>query len=131
MHEADIVRISLSLVLIIGLILLSAWLAKRSGLLRQKGAQRIEILSSQSVGPRTNLVLVQVAGQQLLIGVTPQNITTLHHLGVANAPTTASGIQNPVTDQPADNAYSQQHSNASTPAAFKDLLRRRQQHNVS
>lgn len=125
MQGADLIRISVSLVLIVGLILLSAWLAKRSGLLRPKGPQRINILSSQSLGPRTNVVLVEVGKQQLLLGVTPQQITTLHRF--ENGPDTVETRTSTTANEQAQASTAATPSNSASATDFKSLLRRRQQ----
>ncbi|HLS42868.1 MAG TPA: flagellar biosynthetic protein FliO [Paenalcaligenes sp.] len=129
MQEADILRISLSLVLIVGLIFASAWVAKRGGLLRHKSAQRIEILSSQRVGPRANLMLVQIGKQQLLLGVTPQQINTLHTLSdvdIAHSsdPNTASAHSAP-SSSPL-NTIPEAEQSRSALSSFKQFLQRSQ-----
>lgn len=113
MEKTDLIRISLSLALIVGLIFISAWITKRSGLLRSKRLQRIEVLSNQRIGPRNHLLLVQVGTQQLLLGVTPQHINTLHlfvnNTEVGNLDSAASSDQAPCD------------------ANFKKILQRKQQ----
>lgn len=131
MEEAHIIRISLSLALIIGLILLSGWITKRSGLLRNKGSHRINVLSSQRVGSRANLLLVQVGTQQLLLGVTPQHIQTLHQFE-SNADNPGEIAINTKDVNNPDLANHQTVTPNHTSAVrnnfnFKSVLRRRQQ----
>jgi flagellar protein FliO/FliZ len=40
----------------------------------------IKIVATQALGPRDRLVLVQVGGEQLLLGLTPGRIAPLHVL---------------------------------------------------
>lgn len=54
------------------------WLVKRfSGMSGTRGGT-IKVVSVLPVGTRERLALVEVGGQQLLLGVTAQQITTLH-----------------------------------------------------
>ena len=78
MEQAQLVRIMLSLLLVVGLILAAAWLARRGGLLKNKNQQRIKILDTQRLGPRRSVALVQIDDREILIGITPQQISLLH-----------------------------------------------------
>lgn len=69
-----------SLVLVIGLILLLAWLLKRMkvpALGQQKG---LRIVSQLPVGPKERIAVVQVGDEQILVGITSQSIQTLSKL---------------------------------------------------
>jgi len=50
MEQAQLVRIMLSLLLVVGLILAAAWVARRGGLLKNKNQQRIKILDNRRLG---------------------------------------------------------------------------------
>ncbi|MDM8347741.1 flagellar biosynthetic protein FliO [Pseudomonas sp. sp1636] len=73
-------QLLLGLLLVIGLIFLLAWLMRRVQQLGPRGGQVIKIVASQALGPRDRLVLVQVGGEQLLLGLTPGRIAPLHVL---------------------------------------------------
>ena len=80
----------LGMACVLGLILACAWLARRFGLQRLGGGQVVKVVSSTSVGQRERVVVVEVAGQWLVLGVTPQHINALHTLPAqAGATTTA------------------------------------------
>lgn len=83
MSQADLLRLSLSLILVIVAIFFVAWLARRSGLIRAKG-QAIHIIATQSLGARNSLVVIEVDQQRLLLGVTAQQINLLHTLSKSN-----------------------------------------------
>ena len=70
----------LGLAWVLGLILACAWAARRFGLQRFGGGHVVKVVSSTSVGQRERVVVVEVAGQWLVLGVTPQHITPLHSL---------------------------------------------------
>jgi flagellar protein FliO/FliZ len=76
----QLVQLLLGLLLVIGLIFLLAWLMRRVQQLGPRGGQVIKIVASQALGPRDRLVLVQVGGEQLLLGLTPGRIAPLHVL---------------------------------------------------
>jgi len=78
MTEADALRMVASLALIVLIILAGAWLMRRTGLLRTGGGQSVKIVGAQSLGARSSIVVVQVEDAQLVVGVTPQQITLLH-----------------------------------------------------
>lgn len=76
----QLVQLLLGLLLVIGLIFLLAWLMRRVQQIGPRGGQVIKIVASQALGPRDRLVLVQVGGEQLLLGLTPGRIAPLHVL---------------------------------------------------
>lgn len=64
------------IVLIFGL----AWLVRRMQQVGPRSGKAIKLIASQALGPRDRLVLVQVGGEQILLGMTPGRITPLHVL---------------------------------------------------
>lgn len=68
----------LGLLGIIALILLVAWLLKRLGGLNAMGMRGMKVLAVLPLGAREKVALIDVNGQQLLLGVTSQNINLLH-----------------------------------------------------
>ncbi|WP_269900029.1 flagellar biosynthetic protein FliO [Paenalcaligenes faecalis] len=79
MTQLELLRLSLSLVVVVVLIFFAAWVARRSGLLRSKG-QSIQIIATQSLGSRNSVVVIEIEQQRLVLGVTAQQITLLHTL---------------------------------------------------
>ena len=77
---AQLSKLLLGLLLVIGLIFLLAWLLRRVQQLNPRGTQVIKIISTQALGPRDRLVLVQVGGEQILLGLSSGRITPLHVL---------------------------------------------------
>ncbi|WP_028239477.1 flagellar biosynthetic protein FliO [Stutzerimonas azotifigens] len=76
----QITKLLFGLLLVVGLIFLLAWLLRRVQQLNPRDAQAIKLVSSRSLGPRDRLVLVQVGGEQILLGMSPGRITPLHVL---------------------------------------------------
>jgi len=70
-----------ALVLVVGLILLLSWLAKRMpGLGGASANPALRIVGSLALGPRDRLVVVEVGETQLLLGVGAGGTRTLHTL---------------------------------------------------
>jgi flagellar protein FliO/FliZ len=70
-------QMALGLVLVLAVIFLLTWLMRRvTGI--QGTRQHIKILSAINVGTRERAVLVEVAGEQLLLGVAAGQVSLLH-----------------------------------------------------
>lgn len=81
MTQAQTLQVILTLLFVLGLILTLAWLAKRSNLLRRHAKNiQLQILGTQSLGPRCSIAVVEIEGKRLVLGVTTQQITLLHNL---------------------------------------------------
>lgn len=83
----------LALLLVVGLILLLAWLARRMPGLTGTTHPGLRVLGSVALGPRDRVVLVEVGQTQLLVGVGAGGPRTLHTLDTplaAPAPATPS-----------------------------------------
>ena len=74
----QIVQMGFGLLLVVGLIFLLGYLMRRVGPLAPQGGQHIRVISTYPLGPRDRLALVEVGDQQLLLGISPGRITTLH-----------------------------------------------------
>ena len=68
----------LALVFIIGLIFAVAWLMRRMGNLPTSSRGALKVLTGISIGQRERVVLMQAGKTQLLLGVAPGQIRTLH-----------------------------------------------------
>ncbi|MDY0219637.1 MAG: flagellar biosynthetic protein FliO [Desulfobacterium sp.] len=58
----------------------------------KKGEQKIRVIAAHHLSPKERLVLVQVLDRKVLIGVTPQTITTLVDLGDGTGERTKGGV---------------------------------------
>lgn len=70
----------LGLLLVLGLIFLLAWLARRVQRMGPGSNQAIKLVASQALGTRDRLLLVQVGEEQILLGISAGRITPLHVL---------------------------------------------------
>jgi|GEM_PF-6489142 len=75
----------IALVCVIPLIILTLWLFKKSMVLRLNDNPDIKIINQLSLGSKERLLLLKVKQETILVGVTAQQITTLH---VCNDPST-------------------------------------------
>ena len=69
---------TLALLVVVGFIAVLAWLARRTRRFGGADAGRIQVLSEQAFGVKERCVLVRVGDTDILVGVTPQSINTLH-----------------------------------------------------
>lgn len=63
---------------VLGLILTLAWVARRLGMAPLGGSGPIRLLGGLSVGTRERILLIEVEGTRLLLGVAPGRVQTLH-----------------------------------------------------
>lgn len=70
----------MGLVVVVGLIFLLAWAARRIGLQRLTGSGVVKVISSAALGTRERVVVVEVAGTWLVLGVSASQVNTLHTL---------------------------------------------------
>jgi len=82
----SLVQMLLGLAVVIGLLYASLHVLKRLGAGTGNAAGLIKVRGATAVGPRERVVLVDVAGKVLVLGVTPGRITPLHTLDAADLP---------------------------------------------
>ena len=75
-------QIVLSLVLVLLIIFISAWLLRRYGRFPGVAEGNLKVLGALSVGQRERILLLQVGEDQVLVGVTSSRISRLHQLEV-------------------------------------------------
>ena len=73
-------QMTLGMLLVLGLILAMAWLLKRSGRFQMGAGGGLRVLGGLSMGSRERVVLIQAGETQLLLGVAPGRVQTLHVL---------------------------------------------------
>lgn len=85
-YEGGILRAILSLLIVIGLIYLTAWAYKRLNIFntsklvktqQQTGMNKFKVISSQSLGANKNLHVVEINGKYLVLGSTQNNISLI------------------------------------------------------
>ena len=71
-------RMAAGLVVVLGLLALAAWASRRFRLTGRLRSGLIEVVSGISLGTREKVVLLRVGGEQVLVGVSPAGMRTLH-----------------------------------------------------
>ena len=105
------VRVTLAMFLVLGAVLAAAWFTRRMRGGLSAGETGLRVLAQVSLGARERAVLLRVGTQQILVGVAPGNVRTLHVLDPAATV---------ATDGPAADASAHDPSRPS----FKSLLLR-------
>ena len=73
-------QVTFSLLLVLAAVFAAAWLMRRLRGFGKFGGGAIEIVADVALGTKERAVLVQVGKQQLLLGVAPGRVSTLHVL---------------------------------------------------
>lgn len=76
----DYLQMFLGLAFVLALIVGMAWLIRRMGSIQHMGHGVLKVVAGLSVGQRERIVLLQVGETQLLVGLAPGQIRTLHVL---------------------------------------------------
>jgi len=79
MANMDAGSMLLSLLMVLALIIVSAFVLKRFNI-AQQGSKHLSVVTSLSLGAKERVVVVQVGDKQLLLGVTAQQVTLLENL---------------------------------------------------
>ena len=70
----------LGLFLVLICIAFLAWLLRRTGRFNATANGQMKVIAGLSLGPRERAILLQVGEKQILVGVTAQQVQTLHVL---------------------------------------------------
>jgi flagellar protein FliO/FliZ len=74
---AELLSMSMNLLLVIGAILLFGWIYTRSQGLRAARNGHFRVLAAQPLGAKEKVVLLQVGEQQVVVGISPGGMNTL------------------------------------------------------
>ena len=98
--STGLLQIFAALIFVIALMLALAWLFKRVGPLAHSQQLPMKLIGGLNLGHREKVIVVEVADQWLVLGVTPQQITKLAELEKRElaAPDTSGPIQNNFAD---------------------------------
>ena len=79
MANMDAGSMILSLLMVLALIIICAFVLKRFNL-AQQGVSQLKVITSLSLGSKERVVVIQAGEQQLLLGVTAQQVTLIERL---------------------------------------------------
>ena len=74
----ELLSLAASLIVVVGVIVVLGWLYSRSKLLGGGNSDVINVVASRALGSKERLMLVEIAGKQLLLGMTASQVQTLH-----------------------------------------------------
>jgi flagellar protein FliO/FliZ len=75
---AGTLRVTVAMVLVLGALLAAAWFARRVRGAGGASSSGLTVLAQVSLGTRERAVLLRVGAFQVLVGVAPGNVRTLH-----------------------------------------------------
>lgn len=78
--SAGLLQIATALLLVVALVLAAAWVMRRLGPLNAGNKIPVKIIGGINVGNRERVMVVEVADQWLILGVTANNISNLGHM---------------------------------------------------
>jgi len=78
--SGDIAAWSMGLLIVLSVFFLCVWGVRKLGGLTVSGAEKMRVVGGLSLGLREKVILLQVGKKQLILGVTPGRIETLHVL---------------------------------------------------
>ncbi len=76
----ELLKILAGLLFVLALMVAALWALRRVQPGVAAGGVNFRVLATLPLGPRERLLLIQVGGQQLLLGAGPQGVRTLHVL---------------------------------------------------
>ncbi|MCP5093002.1 MAG: flagellar biosynthetic protein FliO [Gammaproteobacteria bacterium] len=74
----DILGMGVSMFIVIAVIVVLGWLYSRSRFNGGGSSDVINVVATRALGPKERLLVVEVADQQLLVGMTASGVQTLH-----------------------------------------------------
>ena len=76
----NVAQMIIGLAFVLVLVFSIAWVLRRVGGVSLTGGSALKVIGGMSMGSRERVVLLQVGDEQLLVGVSPGRIQTLHVL---------------------------------------------------
>ena len=77
-NGTELLSFAASLIIVVGVIVALGWLYSRSKLIGGGNSDVINIVASRALGSKERLMVVEIAGKQLLLGMTASQVQTLH-----------------------------------------------------
>jgi flagellar protein FliO/FliZ len=77
---SGLAQVTLSLLLVLAAVFAAAWVVRRLRGFGKFGNGALQVITEIAVGTKERVVLIQVGNQQLLLGVAPGRVSTLHVL---------------------------------------------------
>ncbi len=78
--SGDMLHWSMGLAIVLAIFFLCAWGVRKLSGITAGGTEKMRVIGGLSLGMREKIILLQVGKKQLILGVTPGRIDTLHVL---------------------------------------------------
>jgi len=91
----NLVRIVVSLVLVVGILIVLAVTFKKFGFNQLHSTLPVKIIGAVSVGNNQRIMVIEAGDEWIVLGVTPQNISTITRMPRQEGDSTVSGIDKP------------------------------------
>jgi flagellar protein FliO/FliZ len=82
----SVVQLVLGLAVVIAMLFASLWLLKRLSAPRGEAAGLIRVVAGTAVGPRERVVILEVGGTWMVLGVAPGQVSALAEIPRINSP---------------------------------------------
>ncbi|MBH8610352.1 flagellar biosynthetic protein FliO [Pseudomonas mohnii] len=92
MNLALLGKTALALALVVACVLLCGWIVRRVGARPLSPGKLMRVVSSTSLGQREKVVIVEVRGQWLVLGVTAQQVSALSQMDAPPADPEGSAV---------------------------------------
>jgi len=92
LSAVNLLQTLMGLLLVLACVVLVAWLLKRTNSFHTAANGKLKVIAGIPLGSRERAVLVQIGDEQILLGVTPQQINTLHKLETPLSVASGNGI---------------------------------------
>ena len=93
--EGSMLQMLVGLLLVLAVIAAAVWLLKRFTLNPGAATGVIKVIAGTAVGQRERVVLVEISGTWLVLGVAPGQVRTLHTMPKAHAEQIANEVPTP------------------------------------
>lgn len=95
----NMMQMAASLLLVLVIIGILAWLLKRFTINSSSATSAIKIIATAGVGQRERIVLVEVENTRLVLGVAPGRVNILHCMNESSAKTSSDKLHELATDK--------------------------------
>lgn len=126
MDQLAIIRVFAALGLVLFCIILFGMVARKTGLLGKiRRNSALPVISRTPLGPRTEVVVVQAGNEQLVLGVTAQQINLLHKMPAPETPPESSAPGSETTGNSSPGKVSSPPTSSTDgKMTFRDTLKR-------
>lgn len=86
LSSGSVLQVIFSLLLVLGAVVVVAWVLKRFGQPMQGAGRQIKVVGGVAVGQRERVVMVEINDTWLILGVAQGNVCTLHTMPKSELP---------------------------------------------